>query len=506
VSSSALHDVGHDAARRRAAGGTGHAATRSPAAVLLALTVIAAALRFGTLDVQSIWLDESATLLLLHRGFSGMLSHLAASESSPPLYYVLVWGWTKIFGAGPLGVRSFSALVGTLTVPALYLAGRAVSPRVGLWAAALATFSPAMFYYSQEARCYALLILFSAAALVVWQRALREPSARRLALWALLSALALLSHYFAVFLFIPEAAMLARRAGLRRTLLPAGAVAAVGAALLPLAISQHTEARKTEWIESTSLPARIAQTAKDFLVGLYGPLEILTALACLALALAALAMLWQRGRPNERLAARELTIVAGVALALPLLAAASRVIDVFDGRNVIEAWVPAAVVLAIALGGARVGRAGTLLGVGFCAIALAVIVATDLTPGYQRDDWRGAAGALAGPPAAGRLIVTEANGSFPLGIYLHGGPLTRVGARTSARVVDVVLLRERRSARSPLAPRPATRLLPGFRLAGVRSSDTYAVSSFVAARPTAVTLKAIHKLLGAQAEVTAQLR
>ena len=59
-----------------------------------------------------------------------------------------------------------------------------------------------MYYYSQEARCYALLILFSAVAFVLWLRALEDRDTRSLALWAGASILALLTHYFAAFLFI----------------------------------------------------------------------------------------------------------------------------------------------------------------------------------------------------------------------------------------------------------------------------------------------------------------
>ncbi len=235
------------------------------AQIVLALTVAAAVLRFATLDVQSIWLDESATLLLVHRGFSGMLSHLATSESTPPLYYVLVWAWTKVFGAGVVGFRSFSALVGTLTVPVLYLAGRSVSQRVGVWTAALAAFNPAMYYYSQEARAYGLLIFFCAVAFVCWQQALADPSGRRLGLWAVASVLALLTHYFAVFLFLPEAVILARRVGWRRMLAPVGAVALAGVALLPLAAKQRSGGQ-ANWIEAASLALasrRVAQAVPD---------------------------------------------------------------------------------------------------------------------------------------------------------------------------------------------------------------------------------------------------
>ena len=476
----------------------------TPVRILLALTVAAAALRFATLDVQSLWLDESATLLLVHRGFSGMLSHLASSESAPPLYYVLIWGWTKVFGAGALGFRSFSALVGTLTVPVLYMAGRRCSERVGLWAAALAAFNPAMYYYSQEARCYALLILFSAVAFVFWQRALEAPDRRRLTLWAGASGLAVLTHYFAAFLFIPEALMLARRLGWRRVLAPAGAVTLIGVALLPLAISQHENGRKSEWIEASSLLSRIAETGKEFLVGLYGPLEILSAALVGLLAVGALLLVLARAGERERQVARETAIVAATAMLIPLLAALSGVLDVFDGRNVIADWVPWAVLLAIGIGAERARRAGALLGVGTCALSLAVIAATNLIPGYQRDDWRGASRALPTLSLGSRVLVSESSSSIPLSIYLSG--VQALSAPTvSTREVDFIALRVRRTGRSPLAPAPLTHAPRGFYLVGVRRSETYAVSRFVAPHDTMLRANELRRLSGeSTAEVMLQ--
>ena len=377
----------------------------SPTEIVIGLTVLGAALRFATLNVQSIWLDESATMILVHRGFSGMLSHLSSSESTPPLYYILVWAWTKVVGAGPIGFRSFSALAGTLTIPVVYAAGRAISPRVGLWAAALALVNPAMYYYSQEARAYALLILFCAAAFVLWQRALRVPDGRRLALWAGMSILAVLTHYFAAFLFIPEAVVLVRRLGWRRVWAPIGAVVLAGIALLPLAISQRADG-KASWIEESSLSSRVGETAKQFLVGLYGPVEILTAVLAASLAAGAIVLLLRRGDERERSGARDAAIVGATGLALPLALALTHALDIFDGRNVIAAWIPCAVLAAAGLGARRAPRAGALLGAGLCALSLAVIVTIDALPAYQRDDWRGIARALP-TSASARVIVGE---------------------------------------------------------------------------------------------------
>jgi mannosyltransferase len=84
--------------------------------VLAALTVLAALLRFPTLDTQSFWFDEAVTVTLVRDSLSGMLGALPDLESTPPLYYVLAWLWARAFGTGEIGLRSLSALLGTATL------------------------------------------------------------------------------------------------------------------------------------------------------------------------------------------------------------------------------------------------------------------------------------------------------------------------------------------------------------------------------------------------------
>jgi mannosyltransferase len=461
--------------------------------IVIGLTVIGAALRFATLNVQSLWLDESATIILVHRSFGGMISHLASSESAPPLYYVLAWVWTHVFGTGAIGFRSLSALAGTLTIPVVYASGREISQRVGVWAAALATFSPAMYYYSQEARAYALLVLFSAAAFLCWQRALRIGDGRSLAWWAGTSVLALLTHYFAVFLFVPEALIVLRRMGLRRVWAPIGAVGLVGVALLPLAIRQRSDG-KAKWIEESSLVNRTAETVKQFFVGLYGPVEIETAAVSGLLALAMLVLVLRRTDRRERGLARDAAIVAGAALALPLLLAAGHVIDVFDGRNVIAGWIPYAVVLAAGVGAARAGRAGATLGGAMCAVGIGVIVATNLLPGYQRDDWRAIADGLPAPLAP-RVIVGEHYAGLPLSVYL--GNMRGVTRGTVlAREIDFAALRVRHTQGAPYAPYVQRRAPAGFQLIAVKSDEAYALTRFVSDRPRRVSVRQLVRLSG----------
>jgi predicted membrane-bound mannosyltransferase len=103
-------------------------------AALLGLTAAAAAIRFLPLGVQSFHHDEVITVMRVIPGsFGQMLHEVKSSESNPPLYYVLAWGWAQEFGRSEWGIRSLSALLGTLTVPVGYAIGRQLSGRrVGL--------------------------------------------------------------------------------------------------------------------------------------------------------------------------------------------------------------------------------------------------------------------------------------------------------------------------------------------------------------------------------------
>lgn len=463
----------------------------SPLELVLTLTVLGGVLRFATLNVSSIELDESATIILVHRGFGEMLSHLARSESTPPLYYILVWAWTKVFGTSVVGFRSLSALIGTITIPVMYVAGRQISPRIGVWAAILTTVSPSMYLFSQESRAYELLVLFSAVAFVAWQRALREPRTRDLALWAGMSSLAVLAHYFAAFLFISEALILIGRVGWRRAWAPTGAVVLVGLALAPLAISQRADGR-TNWIEQLSLPRKLAESIKTFTVGVYGPLVLFAALLAVLIIGGAILLLLRRGEQLERRGARDAALAAGGAIALPLLLAVTHLVDVYDGHNMLAFWVPFAVLVAAGLGTAGARRGGALLGGALCAIYVAMIVAANAIPDYQRNNWRGVALALAKPEAA-RLIVAEAHAAMPLSIYM--GPLRDVSALVPAvREVDFVALRHLRTVGPPQAAVVPLRAPTGFRAAGVTRTETFAISRFVATSATTPTFSQLVRL------------
>ena len=284
--------------------------------MLAGIVVLAAALRFATLDVQSYWFDEATTVHLLRMGLGDMLAAIPDSESTPPLYYVAAWLWTQVLGTGEVGLRSLSALAGTATIPVVYAIGaRAVSSRAGLVAAGLAAANPLLVWYSQEARAYALLVLLAALTLLVLPRALERPSARNLAALATLAALAVATHYFAAFLVVPEALWLLHR--LRsRAVVPVAAVGVVALALLPMAIGQ-AENDGARFIRGSSEIGRLAAVPKQFLVGYDAPGETLATILAAILALYGLYLLVRRATGDERAGAAPLAVLAAVVVAVP---------------------------------------------------------------------------------------------------------------------------------------------------------------------------------------------
>src|SRR5271169_926145 len=92
---------------------------------LAALTLLAAALRLSTLDLQSFWYDEAFTPVhVLHASLAATLRSVVHTENSPPLWYVLEWADARVLGTGEVALRLPSALAGIATVPVAWAIGR----------------------------------------------------------------------------------------------------------------------------------------------------------------------------------------------------------------------------------------------------------------------------------------------------------------------------------------------------------------------------------------------
>jgi mannosyltransferase len=369
-----------------------------------AIVAAGAALRLATLGLQSFWYDESYTAAIaLQPSLGEVFDSVSSLETTPPLYYAVLWLWQGVAGESDVALRLISALAGIATIPVAYLLGaRLHSPRAGLIAAALTATSPLLLSFSQENRPYALLCLAGAASMLLVLRAVERPSPGRLAAWAAVCVGGVAVHYFAAFIVAPEAVWLLWQVRERRTAIAVGAVALVGLALAPLAVHQQAEGR-TSWITEASLAERVEGVGHQFVKGIEYPPSLLFGYLAIALVAAGIAMLVWRVRGEPLRAAAVPLGIGAIAMAMPLLVSLAGV-DVLLFRNLIAAWVPLAVVLAI--GFAAAGRAGVVGAAALVAVWLGIwggILADDR---YHRDDWEGIAAVL-GPPSADRVLVVH---------------------------------------------------------------------------------------------------
>jgi 4-amino-4-deoxy-L-arabinose transferase-like glycosyltransferase len=126
------------------------------------------------------------------------------SDTSPPLYYLLLNQWTRVFGTGDAALRLFSVWWAVLSIPLLWLLGRELGRSRVAWSACLLfSFSPVATYYSVEGRMYSLLWCLALGVGYLTLQ-LSSPGARPglALLWALASVAGLLTHYFFAFVWL----------------------------------------------------------------------------------------------------------------------------------------------------------------------------------------------------------------------------------------------------------------------------------------------------------------
>jgi hypothetical protein len=133
------------------------------------------------------------------------------SDTSPPLYYILLNWWTRAFGTGDAALRLFSVWWAVLSLPLLWCLGRELGGSKAAWSAALLfCFSPLAIYYSTDGRMYSLLWFLATALawLTLHLAGDRRPESRQV-LWVLVSVAGLYTHYFFAFVWLACAAWLA---------------------------------------------------------------------------------------------------------------------------------------------------------------------------------------------------------------------------------------------------------------------------------------------------------
>lgn len=364
--------------------------------------LLGAALRFRGIAREGAWADELWTLLIADPtfGFAEFWRHVLA-DAHPPLYYLLMRGWSAVFGQSDLAARLPSAIAGIVTLGA---AGAAPLPKSGrLTLMALLAVSPGAIHFAQEARAYALLLLWATIITGLCLRIVDKPggeqngdTSRAIAALTITGILASYTHYFGFLLAIAAGAIVFAKL---RSRLAAAGVAAVAAAFVPW-IAYHaghmsSAAQLAAWMAAFPLD----ETVDWFLRLWLGEDPTLPALGiCAAAAIVTnpLALGSARGQTaffvGLALALLTIVIAAVISLRVPIL----------SGRNLIVA-LPALylVVTALAMDAIRLSAAAGAIGVAVFLTAMLLNLNWDSTL-HTKEQWRESAAFVLSQPGCRR--------------------------------------------------------------------------------------------------------
>ena len=233
--------------------------------------VLAAGIAWRFVARSELWLGEALTDNIADLPV-GAIPDALRRDGAPPLFYVLLHYWLDVFGDSNTAVRALSGVIGIITLPAAWYAGRRLGGRTVAWAATLlVATSPFALRYSTEARPYGLQILLVLVGYLALRRALERPSLGRLALVAVVTALLLYCAYWSLYLLAAVGVVLlyqswrgvADRGTARRALAAVVVGSLTFVAWLPIFWFQ-LEHTGTPWADPVSPPTAFARGIIEF--------------------------------------------------------------------------------------------------------------------------------------------------------------------------------------------------------------------------------------------------
>ncbi len=408
-------------------------------ATILVLTVIGLMFRVRGLvvPIRGLWIDEVFSIWLAKHSPWSAVQVIASIDQHPPLYVLLLHFWL-LPRDDPWWTRLFSVLLGTATIPAAALLGRAAGGRrLGLIAACLVAFSPELVRYSQEARMYALVVFLACLGTFFLIRAIERRARSDWLGFGTATVLLAYTHNIALFLIPAQAAFVfwktrhdlpARRAYLVT-------LAGVGVLWLPWApILLHQAAGVIQrfWTSAPTLFS-IGQTILDFLVafppeaatvaGLRVPLGALG--LGLAIPLCALGLLGLlAGASRYRLLFLAIFLIP---IAIDLILSIWR--PIFEERVLLYTTLGALMLIALGIAAPRRRIVSALLLVPALWLYLVSLNNYDAT--FRKELWQSSAAFVAEHARPGDLILFNATWTqLPFDYYyqrLHGPPLLEHG-------------------------------------------------------------------------------
>ena len=381
----------------------------------LALMLIALVVRFIGLRLDSLWFDEAFSVRIARRSLSEIV-RLTTTDVHPPLYYLLLHFWTRLFGETESTVRMLSVVFSALTVFVIYrLALLLFDRRTAVLTALLTALSPLQIFYAQEARMYAQLTCLSTISVYFFLRWLKDGKRLSAVLYVISTAMLLYTHLYAVFVVLAQCLYfailftLARETFQKRWRAWLAMSFITGLLIVPwtlIAFQQAARARGRFWIKEPDWFAPF-QTLIEYSGSLW------LTLLLLPLFLYGVKRCCEQRVTAETLSLPRLRELLLLWLTLPIslpFVLSKLMTPFYLTKYTLAASLPFYLFTAVGLTQVRSAAGQGILVVLIC-ICLATVLSSDLTT-LKRERWRDAAYNVEREAQAGDLVLFNSTGSF----------------------------------------------------------------------------------------------
>jgi len=171
------------------------------------ITIIGFIVRIINVNYSSMWADEIYTMCSVHPTTSWYEVLWWQRAYQPPLYFVILWVWVKVFSYNEFYVRLLSVIVGSLCITTSGYLGRKIkNESIGIAMALIVAFSPLQIWYSLEARFYVFVYLFASMSVLLYWKIIVFKSRNRHIIFikSIVDAGLLYFHHFGILLIAAQ--------------------------------------------------------------------------------------------------------------------------------------------------------------------------------------------------------------------------------------------------------------------------------------------------------------
>jgi uncharacterized membrane protein len=186
--------------------------SRRPLQIFAAILVVAGLIYSFHLGADALGASEAYSAWAAGKPASAIVSTPVLHDPGKQVFYYLVLhGYTQVFGLSELSLRSLSVIFSLATLLLVFAIGcQMFDDNTALAAAAIWAFNPLAVAFAHTARMYPMLIAFALAHLLTLWRVRERPSASRAMLCGVVGAALLYTHLGGVLFIGAGVAMLAR--------------------------------------------------------------------------------------------------------------------------------------------------------------------------------------------------------------------------------------------------------------------------------------------------------